>query len=232
MATKLQTKLSHKRLTTITVNGRAYPIDADCCVVVDNDADVKKLLSLGDEWTDKIGVVERLKVSRTPMPGQSMRGAAEFVDLMANDTEVAAKVSAFHSFRALASFAEGLGFRFNETEFDKAGREYASAQQRAVDVQKINDEKLAKSSTSTKADKKAEKASKGKEKPKDYKLAETPEELPENLPENESGEWPEPSESMGSAYLRAMAEAYEVQYDAGITKAALVKAIHTAMFSE
>lgn len=224
--TLLQTKYAHKRLTSITVNGNTYPIDNDCCVVMENEADMKKLLSLGDEWSAKVSLGIRAKPSRAPQPGKSMRSAAEFIELASQDPEISAKMDTFRSFRALASFAEGLGFRFTENEFQVAGTAFEEARKRSAEINAENEAKM----KASEEEKKAKKGKKGDEK-KSKKINDD-EDLPEVLPEEESGEWPEPADSHSLAYLRRMADAYEVQYDDSTDKAELIVSINTAMFSD
>lgn len=135
MPIKLQTKIASKRLTSIRVNGNSYNVDSDCCIVVDSDADAKKLLSLGDEWSDQVSAIMRGPPSRQPAPGMPMRNAADFVELASQDREVGDKVNSLRSFAALSSFASGLGFKFTEAEFRSAGEAYVASQAQAVKVE-------------------------------------------------------------------------------------------------
>lgn len=224
-AVKLQTKYAHRKLTTVVVNGTKYDIDKDCCVLVDNEADEKRLLALGDEWTKNIALAARLGPSRTPAPGAAMRTAPEFIALCDSDPQVAEKVSTLRSFAGLSAFAAGLGFRFTENEFRAAGEAFEASRTRSKNIDAKNE---AKSSASPKKgkDKKGEK--KGEE------VAAPPpttdEVLPETLPEEQSGEWPEPTEEHSVAYLRRMADAYEVKYADDSDKPTLIKDIRAAMF--
>ncbi len=236
MTTKLQTKLAHKRLTTITVNGHTYDIDAQCCCVVDDPADVKKLLSLGGEWSDKVSAFNASLVARLPEPGKPMRSAAEFIELAAQDSEVGAKIASIRSFPALLSFAMGLGFKFSEQEFKQAGETFAASTQRAAELQAANDAKLApkapaKEEKKGKAAKVAEPEAVSAPVATDYSKAELASELPAKLDEEESGAWPDDAnEGMGLAYLRRMATFHSVKYAANASKADLVSKINKAMY--
>jgi len=225
---RLQTKYSHKKLTTITVNGRAYEIDSQCCIDVDNDADSKKLLSLGDEWSLEVRKSALHSISKIPEPGKPMRSAVEFVTLLGQDTELATRVASLRSFAALSSLATNLGFRFTENEFKAATDQLQRTAEKAARVDAASAERA-------KADaaKVATKAPPAPEKPKGKKApAYTPESetLPKVLEEEGSGVWPDPAPEMSAAYLKRMAAAYEVKYDATTTKDALIGAIRLAMF--
>jgi hypothetical protein len=231
IAVKLQTKYATKRLTSIKVNGHVYAIDSDCVCVVDDPADVKKMLSLGDEWTTSVTTPKRTTLHRGPQPGQPMRNAMDLLELASQDPEIASKLDSFRSFRALSAFAEGLGFRFTEIEFNAAGETFASSRRVEAATQKEHEGKLQKSDAPAKESKSAAKETKGKKGKKD-KAAEQEGVLPEVLPEEESGVWPDPLVEMPMPYLQRMAAAYGVQYDGGTTKAALVEAIKTAMYAD
>lgn len=224
---KLQTKLAHRKLTTVVVNGTKYDIDKDCCILVDNENDEKRLLALGDEWTKSISLAARLGPSRTPAAGAPMRSAAEFIALCDSDVAVADKVNTLRSFVTLASFAAGLGFRFTEAEFRAAGEAFEASRTRSKTIDVKNEEKTA-ASKEPKG-----KGKKGKEKAADEGATPTADEaLPEVLPEETSGEWPDPKETHSLAYLRRMADAYGVKYAADSDKPTLIEAIRPAMYDE
>ena len=129
MPITLQTTIAHRRNQQISVNGNSYLIDGRCCIVVDDDdfADAEKLLKTG-EWTDKIASVALSTVSRIPMPGDAMRGAVEFVDLLMGDEALAERVRGLRSFRSLQSLAQNLHFRFTEDEYRLATEAVQRAQ--------------------------------------------------------------------------------------------------------
>lgn len=213
---RLQTKYPHKKLTTINVNGRVYQIDASCCIDVDSDADAKKLLSLGDEWSAEVKKSALLSVSKIPEPGKPMRTAVEFVALLAQDEALSSKVSALRSFTSLASLAGNLGFRFTEAEFKAATDQY---QRDAVLAARLEKERA----TPAEAPKAPEPAPQGTDHRKSDKL-------PKRLEEEVSGEWPDPSEEFSVAYLKRMAAAYGVSYPPNTAKAEVVAMITKAMY--
>lgn len=243
--TKLQTRYAHKKLTSITVNGRTYDIDANCCVDVDNAADVKKLLSLGDEWTSNVAAMTRAAVSKIPVPGRPMRTAVEFVALLAQDAELANKVANLRSFQSLSSLAFNLGFKFTENEFRSATEAFQKDEDRSRAIEEKNAAKAAKAEEPAAEPEKKPKEKKGKGKGKeavaadaaptstvpqaplsDHKFSEA---LPEALPEEETGEWPDPEPEFSSAYLVRMGAAYDVDVS-GMAKADMVSTIHRVMY--
>ena len=146
MPIKLQTKHAHRRLTPITVNGNTYDIDKDGCIIIaDEDAaDAKKLLSLGDEWTSKVRTgVMTSAVSRVPQPGQPMRNAVQFVELLQTDSELADKVASLRSWASLRSLAQNLNFRFDENEYKAALSALAETAKRSQAIDEANAAKLA-----------------------------------------------------------------------------------------
>lgn len=249
-ATKLQTKVAHLALQRITVNGHTYDVDRECCVYVEDPADIAKLKAT--KWTDKISVVRGKTINRVPQSGQSLRGATEFVALLQQDEQLLAKVKTIRTFPALAAFVLDLGFKFTQADFTAAGQAHEEEVRRAKEIDDANAAKM--------------KAKGKKEEQRPVSAPPPPAEeetlliepaaahlteidagenlsiedsgfqksvdLPEDLPEELSGVWPDPSEEMSLPYLRRMADAYGVQYPANISKHKLVLKLNDAVFAE
>lgn len=77
----------------------------------------------------------------------------------------------------------------------------------------------------------APKPEKDPEPPAEPEEALEPSEAPEE-PESEEPEWPDPDMSMTKAYLQEMADAYDVEYDAKVTKQDLIDAILAVMYPD
>lgn len=226
---KLQTTQMNLALSKINVNGRHYDVDKSLCVVVNEQADADRLMKLG--WSAHVTDVKPPKVSTLIVPGTSLRGAEEFVELIQQDAALAAKLAEFKTFAEVASYALTMGFKFLERDLQKAGQAYADKMTHAANIDAANAAKLAAPPEATNAPV----ASPGENvDPENMQLVTSEfsalETLPETMPEETSGNWPDPTDAMSLPYLKRMADAYKVKYAASISKPALLKKLDKVVF--